>query len=109
MSISETEPLEVFLYAIKSNATKSRYQNRLKNFFDYMALEGDIKTQARAFVIAAQEKGKTGLRQRHEVSILSQGKSRARGGFELERAQLLQAAKAVPRNERHRAALEKDL
>ena len=59
MSVSETEPLEVFLYAIKSPATRSRYLNRLKNFFDYMELEGgDIKTQAKAFVTAANEKGK---------------------------------------------------
>ncbi|MGH9993361.1 MAG: hypothetical protein ACREBU_01920 [Nitrososphaera sp.] len=41
-----------------SPATKSRYLNRLKNFFDYLGIEGDVKTQARAFVIAFQEKGK---------------------------------------------------
>jgi hypothetical protein len=56
--ISEAEPLEVFLYAIKSQTTKSRYLNRLRNFFDYLGLEGDVKTQAQAFVIATQEKGK---------------------------------------------------
>ena len=58
VSIAETEPLEVFLYAIKSNATKQRYLNRLKNFFEFMRIEGDIKTQARAFVIASHVKGK---------------------------------------------------
>ena len=44
VSVSETKPLNAFLYAIKSPATRSRYLNRLKNFFDYMELEGDIKT-----------------------------------------------------------------
>jgi hypothetical protein len=50
--------LEVFLYAIRSNATKTRYLNRLKNFFDYLGFEGDVMTQARSFVAASQEKGK---------------------------------------------------
>jgi hypothetical protein len=58
VSVSETEPLEVFLYAIRSNTTKTRYLNRVRNFFDYLGIEGDVKTQARAFVVASQEKGK---------------------------------------------------
>ena len=59
VSVSETEPLEVFLYAIRSNTTNTRYLNRLKNFFAYLRIEGDVKTQARAFVVASQEKDKS--------------------------------------------------
>lgn len=79
MSISEAEPLEVFLYAIKSQTTKSRYMNRLKNFFDYVGLVGDIRTQARAFVIAAQEKGKNWV-YGNVMKFLSYHKERAERG-----------------------------
>jgi len=57
VSVSETEPLEAFLYAIRSPATKSRYLNRLKNFFDHLEIEEDIRTQAQTFVALAHEKG----------------------------------------------------
>ena len=79
VSVSETEPLEVFLYAIKSPATRSRYLNRLKNFFDYMELEGDIKTQAKAFVTAANEKGKNWA-YANVMKFLSYHKDRAERG-----------------------------
>ena len=45
VSISETEPLEVLLCAVKSSANKSRYLNRLNNFFDYFEIQGDFETQ----------------------------------------------------------------
>ncbi len=57
MSIADPDSLEEFLYAVKSNCTKSRYLNRLKNFFDYSEIEPHIKIQARAFVAEAHEKG----------------------------------------------------
>ena len=79
MSVSETEPLKVFLYAIRSPATKSRYLNRLKNFFDYLELEGDIKTQAMAFVTATNEKGKNWA-YANVMKFLSYHKERAERG-----------------------------
>lgn len=79
MSISETEPLEVFLYAIKSPSTRSRYLNRLKNFFDYLEIKGDIKTQARAFVAMANEKGKNWV-YASAMKFLSYHKERAERG-----------------------------
>ena len=45
VSISETEPLEVLLCAVKSSANKSRYLNTLNNFFDYFEIQGDFETQ----------------------------------------------------------------
>ena len=42
MSEYESEPLELFLYAIKSDATKDRYKRRLGNFFDFLELDGDL-------------------------------------------------------------------
>jgi hypothetical protein len=71
--------LEAFLYAIKSPATKSRYLNRLKNFFDYLGIEGDIKTQARAFVAAAKEKGQSWV-YANVMKFLSYHKERAERG-----------------------------
>jgi hypothetical protein len=79
VSVSETEPLEVFLYAIRSNTTKSRYLHRLKNFFDYLGIEGDVKTQARAFVSASQEKGKNWV-YANVMKFLSYHKERAERG-----------------------------
>jgi hypothetical protein len=72
VSISETEPLEVFLYAIRSNATKSRYLNRLKNFLV-------VKTQARAFVLASNEKGRNWV-YANVMKFLSYHKERAERG-----------------------------
>jgi hypothetical protein len=40
VSTSETEPLEVFLYALRSKTTRSRYLKRPKNFFDHLEIEG---------------------------------------------------------------------
>jgi len=57
MSVSESEPLETFLYAIRSDATKSKYKSRLKNFFDYLELSGDLVTQSKLFTVKAIKKG----------------------------------------------------
>jgi len=57
MSVSESEPLETFLYAIKSDATKSKYKNRLKNFFDYLEIPGDLEAKSKSFIVQANKKG----------------------------------------------------
>ena len=57
--MSESEPLESFLYAIKSDSTKQRYERRLKNFLDFLDLEGDLEAQAKSFIIQSQQKGKS--------------------------------------------------
>ncbi|MFB5598477.1 MAG: hypothetical protein ACE5RJ_05645, partial [Nitrosopumilaceae archaeon] len=59
MSISESEPLELFLYAMKSDATKSRYKRRLRNFFDYLELKGDLSEQAKQFIANTKKNGNT--------------------------------------------------
>ncbi len=46
MSISESEPLEYFLYAIKSPITADRYKRRLGNFFDFLDVKGDLESQS---------------------------------------------------------------
>jgi len=57
MSVSELEPLETFLYAIRSDATKSKYKSRLKNFFDYLEISGDLEAQSKLFMAQAKKKG----------------------------------------------------
>jgi hypothetical protein len=42
-----SEPMELFTYAIKSPITKDRYLNRLSNFFEYLNLQGPIEDQAK--------------------------------------------------------------
>jgi len=56
MSVFETEPLETFLYAIRSDATKSKYKSRLKNFFDYLEISGDLESQSKLFISKAKKK-----------------------------------------------------
>lgn len=55
--MSEAGPLELFQYAMKSKATRDRYQRRLKNFFDFLGYEGDLDSQAKAFISAANKNG----------------------------------------------------
>jgi len=57
MSVSESEPLETFLYAIKSDATKSKYKSRLKNFFDYLEIPGDLEAKSKLFIGKSNKKG----------------------------------------------------
>ncbi len=59
MSKYEIEPLELFLYAMKSDATKDRYQRRLVNFFDFLEYKGDLSEQAKQFIIHCKENGNT--------------------------------------------------
>ena len=56
MSVSELEPLETFLYAIKSDATKSKYKSRLKNFFDYLEIPGNLEAKSKLFIVKAIKK-----------------------------------------------------
>ena len=57
MSVSESEPLESFLYGIKSDTTKSKYKRILKTFFDYLEILGDLETQSKLFIAKANKKG----------------------------------------------------
>ncbi|HEU4604860.1 MAG TPA: hypothetical protein VFS46_01350 [Nitrososphaera sp.] len=57
MSVSEAGPLELFMYAMKSKATKERYQRRLHNFFDFIGYEGSLESQAKLFISAAAQNG----------------------------------------------------
>jgi len=58
MSVSESEPLEVFFYAIKSPATKDRYKRRLGNFFEFLEIEGDLESQSKSFMTLVNKNGK---------------------------------------------------
>ena len=57
MSVSESEPLDSFLYGMKSDATKSKYKRRLKNFLEYLEIAGDLAAQSKLFIAKANEKG----------------------------------------------------
>ena len=49
MSAYESEPLELFLYAMKSDATKDRYKKRLGNFFDFQELIDEKNRKRKQF------------------------------------------------------------
>lgn len=59
MSEYETNPLENFLFGIKSPITKDRYQRRLVDFFSFMEYDGDLTNQSKRFMINSNEKGKS--------------------------------------------------
>jgi hypothetical protein len=45
----ELDPWMLYLYSIKSSATKEKYLLRLGKFLDYIGLEGALEYKARAF------------------------------------------------------------
>ena len=46
---SGNDPMGMFLYAIKAKETKRQYTSKLKAFFDYLGLGGDLNEQAAQF------------------------------------------------------------
>ncbi len=79
MSISESEPLEYFLYAIKSPITADRYKRRLRNFFDFLDVEGDLDSQSKSFMGKANKNGKRWVFA-NVMKFLSYHKERAERG-----------------------------
>lgn len=47
------EPLAVFLFALRADETKRMYTRKLKAFFDFLEIEGDLEEKSRAFVMQA--------------------------------------------------------
>jgi len=79
MSVSESEPLESFFYGIKSDATKSKYKSRLKNFFDYLEITGELETQSKLFIVTAKKKGNSWI-SANLMKFLSYHKERVERG-----------------------------
>jgi hypothetical protein len=46
-------PMTVFTYALKAPESKRQYPRRLKIFFDYLDLEGNLQQQAEQFYLKA--------------------------------------------------------
>ena len=57
MSVSESHPMENFLFGIRSPITKDRYQRRLSDFFKFLEIDVDLDTQSKHFMTQANEKG----------------------------------------------------
>ena len=55
--MSMSEPMELFLYAMKSDTTKDRYTRRLGNFFDFLEYGGTTAEQSKQFISNAQKNG----------------------------------------------------
>jgi hypothetical protein len=53
-SKSRSDPWTLYLYAMRSPATKEKYLMRLGRFLDFLNLQGTLEDKARAFA----EKGK---------------------------------------------------
>ncbi len=79
MSEFESEPLELFLYAIRSDATKKRYKKRLENFFDYLEYNGTLAEQAKQFISNSNKNDKSWVTA-NVMRFLSFHKERAERG-----------------------------
>ncbi len=79
MSKYESEPLELFLYGIRSDATKDRYTRRLKDFFDYLELQGNLSEQSKQFITNSQNNGKSWVTA-NVIKFLSYHKERVERG-----------------------------
>jgi len=79
MSKYESEPLELFLYGIRSDATKDRYTRRLKDFFDYLELNGDLSEQSKQFILHSQNNGNSWVTA-NVIKFLSYHKERVERG-----------------------------
>lgn len=55
MSITESEPMGLFLYGIKSPMTKDRYLKRLEHFFNFLELSGTMDEKATALISQIKE------------------------------------------------------
>ncbi|TBR08516.1 MAG: site-specific integrase [Candidatus Nitrosotenuis sp.] len=79
MTISESEPMGMFLYALKSPVSKQRYQKRLENFFDFLELQGSTEDQAKTLILQIKEHGLTWLTAK-TMNYLNYHKERAERG-----------------------------
>ena len=57
MSKMESEPMQIFLYAIKSPETKRHYVRRLNDFFDFVNLSGTLDEKSKKFMAKIKRKG----------------------------------------------------
>lgn len=57
MTNTESEPMGLFLYGIKSPMTKDRYLRRLGHFFDFLALSGTMDEKAVSLMSQIQGRG----------------------------------------------------
>lgn len=53
----EQDPMDQFLYALRSPASQERYQRLLAYFFDFVGVQGTITEQAKSFVAEAAKNG----------------------------------------------------
>ncbi|HEX5978730.1 MAG TPA: hypothetical protein VFY68_15720 [Nitrososphaeraceae archaeon] len=51
---NNTDPLSIFLYALKAPESKRQYPRRFKMFLDYLNLKGTIQEQAKQFLMKAR-------------------------------------------------------
>lgn len=55
LAVSESEPLALFVYAIKSEQTKEKYKRRLYLFFEFLGIEGNLEEKSKLFTAKARE------------------------------------------------------
>jgi hypothetical protein len=53
-----TDPMAVFLYAVKSPESKRQYPRRFKMFLDFLGFDGSLKEQAEESLTNAKQNPK---------------------------------------------------
>jgi hypothetical protein len=51
----EVNPLSQFMYSLKALETRRQWPQRLKMFFDFLKIEGDLDHQAKSFANKARK------------------------------------------------------
>lgn len=51
----QNSPLSQFMYSLKAPETKRQWPRRLKMFFDFLNIEGDLDSQSKYFVEQAKD------------------------------------------------------
>jgi hypothetical protein len=69
-----SDAYSVFLYAMNSPVTRDRYTTRLKQFFSFIEIEGNVEDQCRTFIEKSNEDNQFAFRS--IISFLQTQKAR---------------------------------
>ena len=83
MSVIEqaTNPLSQFLYALKAYETRRQWPNRLKVFFDFLGLVGNLDEHAKQFTTLCKEGGTDSVQDYIAISPFSPLRPYIRGFY----------------------------
>lgn len=55
MAVIEQNPMDNFLYALKSSESRRQYPKRFEKFLNFLVLDGNLENKSKTFVIIASQ------------------------------------------------------